>query len=139
MAETIRPDDLRELEASGAEVVSGLCRSLSRSPHRWAMDVDGRLGLLGGVSVHSLLGGVGSPWLIGTTELDKIPGALTRVGIHYRNVALGLYPQLVNFVDSRNERAVRWLTRLGFTVHPDPIPYGPYKMPFLKFEMRADV
>jgi hypothetical protein len=136
----IRIDDLRELEAgSGPDVRLNLGRTLRRSPHRWAMDVDGKLGLLGGVTALSLLGGVGSPWLIGTRELDRIPGALTRVALKYRDLALGLYPELVNYIDMRNRKSIRWLKRLGFTVHPDPIPYGPYKMPFLKFEIRSHV
>jgi hypothetical protein len=138
MAATIRPDDLRELQASSCvSVTRCLYRSLSRSPHRLAVDVDGKLAMLGGLTVHSLVGGVASPWLLGTTELDKAHGALTRLGMRYRDIALSLYPELVNYVDVRNRKAIRWIKRLGFTVHPDPIPYGPYRMHFLKFEIRA--
>lgn len=138
MAEHMRKDDARELQASScASAERSLYLCLHRSPHRWAMDVDGKLGLLGGISIHSLVTGVGSPWLMGTTELERVPGALTRVALRYRDLAIGLYPELVNYVDVRNRRAIKWLKRLGFTVHQDPIPYGPYRMPFYKFEMRS--
>ena len=137
MVESIRPADLLEMQAgSDLDLRSVLCRSLARSPHRWVAEVNGEMGLMGGVCARSLLGGVGCPWMIATARMEEFPGALTRVGKRYRDVALGLYPHLINFVDVRNHGAIEWLKRLKFSVDDAPTPYGPYGMPFYKFELR---
>lgn len=134
----LREADRQELEAArGGEPHEAVRSALALSSHRWAMDVDGNLGLVGGIVTVSLLNGIGSPWLLGTTELDRIPGALTKIGLRYRDVALGLFPELVNYVDARNVKAIRWLKRLGFTVSDTPVPYGVSRLPFYRFELRS--
>lgn len=133
----LRPGDRLEMEASGRALPDLVRSSLRCSPHRWAVDVDGKLALLGGVAVMSLVGGIGSPWLLGTCELDRVPGALTRIGVRYRDLALGMFPVLINYVDARNVKAIRWLKRLGFEVDTDPTPHGPNGLPFFKFELRS--
>lgn len=134
----LRPGDRQELEASnGGDLHDAVRHALHISAHRWAMDIDGELALLGGVAVVSLLTGTASPWLLGTTVLDARGGVLTRVGLRYRDLASGLYPHLVNYVDARNVKSIRWLKRLGFTVAAEPVPHGPKGMPFYKFELRC--
>lgn len=134
----LRPLDRQELEASNAgDLHDAVRRALAVSPHRWAMEVDGALALLGGVAPVSLLGGIGSPWLLGTTVLERRGGVLTRVCLGYRDLALGLYPVLVNYVDARNTTSIRWLRRLGFSIADEPVPYGPKGQPFYRFELRS--
>lgn len=134
----LRPPDRQELEATHeGDLHDAVRRALCVSgQHRWAVDVNGRLALLGGVAPVSLLNGIGSPWLLGTTELDRVPGALTRLCVRYRDISLGLYPELINYVDARNVKSIRWLKRLGFTVDEQPVPYGPNGMPFHRFKLR---
>lgn len=135
---TLRPLDRQELEAShGGDLHDAVRHALAVSPHRWAMEVDGALALLGGVAPVSLVGGIGSPWLLGTTVLDRRGGVLTRVCLGYRDLALGLYPALVNYVDARNTTSIRWLKRLGFSVADQPVPYGPRGTLFYRFELRS--
>lgn len=135
----MRAGDAAELAASHpGDPHEALRHALAISPHRWALDVDGKLALLGGVAVVSLLDGVGSPWLLGTNVLNTKGGVLTRVCLAYRDLALGLFPTLVNYVDARNTTSIRWLRRLGFALAADPVPYGPRRMPFYRFELRAD-
>jgi hypothetical protein len=43
---------------------------------------------------------------------------------------------LVNFVHAENTTSVRWLRRLGFTVH-EAQAFGALGEPFHPFEMRA--
>ena len=134
----LRPLDAQELTAaSGEDLHNSVRRALHISPHRWAIEADGELVILGGVVPVSILGGVGSPWMLGTTTMDRLPGALTRVGMHYRDVAKSLFPELVNYVDARNVKAIRWLKRLGFTMSDTPVPYGVKGLPFYKFELRS--
>jgi hypothetical protein len=135
----LRAGDRAELEASNpGDPHDAVRHALAVSPHRWAMEVDGQLALLGGVSPVSLVGGIGSPWLLGTTVLERRGGVLTRVCLGYRDLALGLYPVLVNYVDARNATSIRWLKRLGFSIADEPVPYGPKGLPFYRFELRSD-
>jgi hypothetical protein len=137
LAADMRFLDRQELEAShGGDLVVAVQHAVDVSTACWAMLVDGELAMLGGVAPLSLVGGVGSPWMLGTTLLDRSPGALTRIGVVYLRIVLGLYPELVNYVDARNVKSIRWLRRLGFQIAAEPIPYGPKKLPFYRFDMR---
>ncbi len=133
----MRPADYDEVAASSAQtVLASVEHGLAVSAHRWAVDIDGQLALLGGVRTVSLLEGVGSPWLLGTRRVERFPGALTKLGIQYSDVSLRAFPYLFNYVDARNVKAIRWLRRIGFTMGDEPVPYGPQNMPFYRFEMR---
>lgn len=133
----MRPADRLELEAShGADPQKAVQRAVDISTISWAVEAGGALIMLGGVAPVSMLGGVGSPWMLGTNLLDRSPGALTRVGVQYLQVVKGLYPELENYVDARNVKSIRWLRRLGFKISPAPIPYGPQGLPFYRFEMK---
>lgn len=130
--------DRQELEAShSGDILSAVQRAVDISTRCWAVYVGDVLVMLGGVAPISMLGGIGSPWMLGTEALERVPGALTRVGVQYLQVVLGVYPELLNYVDARNVKSIRWLRRLGFTISDEPIPYGPKKLPFYRFEMRT--
>jgi len=83
-----------------------------------------------------MLTGLGSPWMLGTPELDRHSRVLVRRTPEYIGRMLNAFPHLVNFVHAKNTTSVRWLRRLGFTLH-DARPYGALGEPFHFFEMRA--
>ncbi len=133
----IRACDLAEIQAnSGPDVLAAVVDSIERSVDAFAVECGGALVAVGGMVPLSLLSGQGSPWLLGTTLLDRIPGHLTRRAGSYLTRMLPTYPHLLNYVDARNVRSVRWLKRLGFTVHPAE-PHGVAGLPFHLFEMKA--
>lgn len=83
---------------------------------------------------------VGVPWMLATHDVFQTPRAsraLVSKGRWYIQRMLANYPRLENYVDTRNERAIRWLRHLGFTIHP-AAPYGPYGYLFHRFDMVAD-
>lgn len=138
LAANLRECDRQELLAShGGDLLGAVRHAVKISTHCWAMHVGGQLVLIGGAAPLSLLGGIGSPWMLGADHLDRAPGALTRMAVQYRQVCLTAYPYLVNFVDARNVKSIRWLKRIGFTVAEHPVPYGVHGMPFYKFELRS--
>lgn len=112
---------------------------LARSSHKWAVFADGRLiMMLGLVPSGSLLTSPeAEPWMLGTRALERLPGVLTRVARQYLAVMKGHYPRLANHVDARNTVSIKWLRRIGFTVHPETVPFGPYGLPFHYFEMNS--
>lgn len=137
LADDMRFLDRQELEAShGANILPAVQRAVDISTKCWAVYVNDTLVMLGGVAPICMLTGIGSPWMLGTDALENVPGALTRVGVEYLRVVQGIYPELVNYVDARNVKSIRWLRRLGFTIAPHTTPYGPKGLPFYRFEKR---
>lgn len=135
----LRAADRMELDATIGDACPYAAMEivLARCSHAWAIFGDGRLLMIGGlVPTGTLLtGDEAEPWMLGTTHLERLPGALTRVALRYLAVMKGHYRRLANYVDARNLTSIRWLKRLGFTVHAETVPYGPYGLPFHQFEM----
>lgn len=130
-----READINELWAAAKSTpLTTMVRGMEHS-EAWTWLIDGVPVCMFGVTPLSILGGYGSPWLVGTHEIDSHAWAFlhsSRAGI------LELFEQwghLQNFVDARNTKAIRWLKYLGFTIHP-AAPYGPFGLPFHHFEMR---
>lgn len=133
----LRTADLAECQAYGREdIAAGIVSSVNRSVLCWSGLVDGELAAIIGVAPVSLMGGVGSPWMLGTPVLDAHSRVLVRRTPEYIAKMLKAFPHLVNFVHAENTTSVRWLRRLGFTLH-EAVPYGPLGEPFHPFEMRA--
>lgn len=136
LAPRLREADRREVEAaSGHPPAVELRRSLKISAEAWAGTVDGEVACMFGVGALSLLGGIGSPWLLGSDLVTRHAMAFAR-----RNRAMvrkwsAVFPVLRNFVDVRNVVSIRWLGWLGFILLP-PVPYGVARLPFHPFEMR---
>jgi hypothetical protein len=89
-----------------------------------------------GVSDASIIGRVGRPWMVGTTELEKHQKAFLRRNKHMVKLWLDLYSVLYNYVDVRNTQAIKWLLWLGFEFG-EAEKIGPLNMPFYRFELRA--
>jgi len=60
------------------------------------------------------------PWAVMTTVIDKYPLPFLRAAYRWSQTLTGT---LINYVDVRNEKAMKWFKWLGFTLS-DPIPYG---------------
>lgn len=133
----LRAADLAECQAYGhADLAASLDACVRRSLLCWSGFVDGQLAAILGVAPLDMLNGLGSPWMLGTPVLDKHSRVLVRATPVYIGRMLTAFPHLVNFVHAKNTTSVRWLRRLGFTLH-DAVPYGPLGEPFHPFEMRA--
>lgn len=130
----LRACDLAECQACGnTNVRQAIEDSVSRSWLCWTGRVNGELAAILGVSPLGLLGGMGCPWMLGTPVLDRNSRVLVRNTHQYIGRMLQVFPHLVNFVYAENTTSVRWLRRLGFTLHPAQ-PYGPLGASFHRFE-----
>lgn len=133
----LRASDRAECEAYGDyDIREGIRASAARSLLCWAGVIDGKLAGIMGVAPVSVLNGVGSPWMLGTPVLDAHHRVLVRESARYIPRMLAAFPHLANRVHAKNTSSVRWLRRLGFTLHP-PTPYGARGELFHLFEMRA--
>lgn len=95
--------------------------------------VDGAVVAVFGDSTHSTE--IGVPWLISTRHVERFPRAFLQVCKPEVAEMLTRHPLLLNYVDARNQAAIRWLRWLGFTFC-EPEPYGPDGHPFHCFWMR---
>lgn len=140
LVDDMRAADRDEMEATigrDADPVESMTYIVQHSSHAWALRVNGRLGMIGGLfPMSTILGGEeAQPWMMATTALESTPRILMRVALKYLSVMRGKYPRLSNHVDARNKRSIRWLRAIGFTVHAHTVPFGPYGLPFHPFEM----
>lgn len=137
LAAHMREADREEVEAAtGESPYEALVDGLRISTHAFAAERDGRLIALWGFTPISLLSGIGVPWMLGTDEVYRCGRSLTRVAKASFEHVQPLYPVLLNYVDARNTRAIRWLQFVGFQVF-EAEPYGVAQLPFHRFEMRA--
>ena len=125
------------MEAAAGSVEWALVESVKASVVLYAVDINGELACLFGCApINGMLGLRAAPWLLGTDVLDRHPSALMRHTAPYLAQMQRRYPHLLNYVDARNTRSIRWLKRLGFVIHPAR-PFGVAQLPFHYFEMRV--
>lgn len=134
-----RPEDVDELWAAGRTTPSQ-CLSLGLASGLLvhAGLVDGEPVCVFGVTPASLLSGVGCPWMVATPGVERVArrfAVLSRPVVDRMNA---IFPMLVNFVDNRNVKAMRWLAWLGFEFG-DQVQHGPDGRPFSPFWRRRHV
>lgn len=96
---------------------------------------DGEAVCMFGIVQESLVGNVGVPWMVGTKKLDEVALTFLRRCKAPLREAMNRYDRLVNFVDARNTRTIKWLEWIGFKVEKEAKPYGFLNLPFHRFEM----
>ena len=79
--------------------------------------------------------GFASPWMLGTEGIEGNWRWFLRNTPEIVRLMQGDHPVIVNAVDARNERHVRWIKWAGFTLLA-PTP-GPFGHPFIPFYRRA--
>jgi len=122
LAPRLRAADVAELQAAhgpDADPLALLRNGLAVTPGAVAAVQDGRvIALLGCAAGGTMLTPCGIPWLLGSDEC----GAHARLFIARGRQAVGewlrQYGRLENYVDARHAASIRWLKRLGFTIHP---------------------
>ena len=135
IAENLRPHDADEVHAqTGTRRFTGVLRVCvaASSSARMAVSAYGTPMAILGVTTTSLIYNTGSPWMLGTPEVEQHRRALIDCGRTYTAAMLMQYERLENHVDARNKRSVAWLQRLGFKLEP-AAPHGPLGLPFHRF------
>ncbi len=137
MALHVRQADIDEVyAASGMDIVHALDMSWRLSTHCWAGIIDGEVACIFGVTPYNMLERRGVPWMLGTPLIERHALAFLRRCRWCITIMLSMYNHIENHVDVRNTKSVAWLKWLGFTFD-EPQPYGKFRMPFMRFEMKA--
>jgi hypothetical protein len=134
LANRMRDIDRKECAIMGRTPKQALRLSLHASYAAWTAKVDGRPEAMFGVASVSLLGGEGSPWLLMTDEATRHARALLVEGRRYSDMMQRVFPVLANNVHADNAVAIRWLSRLGYTLGP---VFDMAGHPMRAFERRA--
>jgi hypothetical protein len=132
----MRQSDRDECAAGGLTAQRALEGSFEISARAWTALVNDEPVCMFGVTPLDILGGIGSPWLLAAAEFKKHYVTFIRLSKEYLEKELEIFPHLVNFVDARNTLPARWLKWLGFKFDHKPVPYGPFGMPFYRFELK---
>lgn len=135
LANNMSEADRDECDALAMGPFRALTDSLNRSAAAWTGMVNDEPVVMFGVTPIDILGGIGSPWLLGTDEARRHAFTFLRLNKQYLPKMLSLFPVLANYVDARHDVAIRWLKWLGFRFDPEPVPYGIWGLPFLRFQM----
>jgi hypothetical protein len=137
IASRMRKADMEEVAvSSGRGPFTALRESLKSSAQAFTGMVEDVPVCMFGVGVLDILGGVGSPWLLGTDLVEKNAMAFLRRSKVYVRQMTDTFPYLYNYVDARNTLSIKWLKWLGFEMADEPVPYGIWGMPFYYFELR---
>lgn len=136
LARHMRARDVEEIQAaSGCNPLTSVRRSVATSVWARSFFLNGQLMCIAGLALFEG-GTLAAPWALSTHMLDLHPKAFVK---HSREIVrdlLAIHPHLMNFVDARNTKSIRWLRGVGFTILP-AIPYGASGLPFHPFAMRA--
>lgn len=128
LAALMRPADVAELLALGVSPRQALRDSLAASTLAWAVELDGELAALGGVTEGERTSFLGPAdfyvvWLLTGDAVNHHPGAFWRASRRVIRALLERFPVLGNMVDARYSAALRWAARLGAEVCP-AVPWG---------------
>lgn len=134
----IRLADRKEIyAASGRRVEAKIFDALDHSDMAWSGWAGDTVHVIFGVARLSFAGTAAQPWLIASSGIEDHQIAFLRRCRRYARQMLTVADRLENFVDRRNHVAIDWLRWVGFTIDPEPAPYGPWGRPFLRFWMEA--
>jgi hypothetical protein len=132
VAEEMRECDRQEIRAaSGSSPGVALLQSMQASAWKFAaVDEDGLAFAIFGLSES--LPGIGSPWMLATDRFHQHERWALRATRGIVEDMQRRYPLLLNYVDARNARSIRWLKWAGFQIHP-AMPFGVEGRPFHLF------
>jgi hypothetical protein len=132
----MRPEDAAEVLAFGGySPLAALLDSLRLSDRAYAILFDGELAGLFGIVPGPFLVGEAVPWLLTGDAIERHPVSFWRASREVVAYWSKRYPVLVQWVDARYARALRWAERLGFNVE-SPAPLVSGGLPFCRISLR---
>lgn len=130
MAPLLRVEDVEELRAAtGDTPIGALTKSLEISVAAFTLCIDGEPVAMYGVAPQETNPDVGVVWLLGTEKLRKYPKLFWKTALQELPKLGTYFPVLINAVDSKYEKALRFARRLGFQIRASA-PYGVDGEPF---------
>lgn len=134
LATGLRPDEVREIEATGFTPEAILYRSLDASTMAWALlDTDAHPVAMFGVAPWPSHPGVGAVWFVSADV--AIPRRFRSLGVADAFIRLmgEEFPVLSGYIDVRRADTISWLKRAGFRFDTTETRVGPQQASFVQF------
>ena len=133
----LRTSDREELIATGADPDHSVQFCVISSDKAWTACVDGEPVMVFGCTC-GMLAEWGEVWALGTDVCTRHPKSMLKFGREKLAEMLEKYPRLENYCDSRYQKALNWLSRIGFKSE-SPAPYGPRGAMFCRISAEREV
>ena len=134
----MREADVAEVWASHRYTPLGAIKlSVSSSKHAWVCWIDDIPCAILGITEHDLLSGIGTPWMLGSKELDNYRREIVYYSRDILATVLTQYDVLDNWVHADNTVAIRWLKWLGFEMG-EPVAAGVEGELFRNFHLNKE-
>lgn len=128
LACVMREEDVVEVYASDAlSPIDAALQSLERSEEAVTLLVDGEVAAMWGLCSKDMPAGIACIWLFTGEAVTKHPRHFLEK--FDMRPFLARYPVLLNAIDARHKKALRWAGWLGCEILP-AIPYGRHGLPF---------
>lgn len=138
MAPRMRKAEVDEVWAAAHQTpLEALAASLEVSRDAQVWLVEGRPMALFGVGSWSVLNLNGIPWLLTAEGIEDHVRPFLRDCKQAVAAMREEYAILENYVDARNDKSVKWLRWMGFTIDPAK-PFGVDQLPFHRLHWRRD-
>lgn len=128
MAPVMRQEDSTEVLALGFSPLEALTHSLDNSFIAEAAVLDGDVVAMWGACAEAYAGGKAFLWMLGTDHVPRNTKALLRGSASFVQHVHRFYPLLECLVDTRYDKAVRWIKWMGFrhvaTARMNGIPFA---------------
>jgi len=133
IAKHARESDINEAAVTGQSIREGLEEGVRLSVWAWTILAEDKPIAMFGASPSPVIG-IGIAWMIGTPEMDHNKIAILRRTKQFvTRMHNKVFHVLMNYVDGRNDKSIRWLKWCGFKMNKNPIHVGPDKVPFYEF------
>lgn len=114
LASTIRLDDAREVQAAGfPSVEEALAATFDLPGQAWTLLFGGQVAAMFGVTEQPGLTEGRVFWVLTGALVYSHPMTFARVSRHVLEILVTRHKSLVNWVDTRYEKSIRWLEWLG--------------------------
>lgn len=133
IAENMRAADIEEARAFGHSPHQALWLGLKASVDCMTALEDGEPVAMLGLVPKNVLEGEGSPWMLGTDAIYANPRATMVLSRKMIEVWSDSTPRLQNLIAVGNDRALRYLRRLGFAIGKERTVIGGVE--FVTFSM----
>ena len=133
-----RTEDVIEVTASsGGLSVESLGQAVQMSSSAYTVYINNSEFPVGIMGVAPTGENSGSPWFIGTKELDGKDLIIIKSSKRIIEILSKGYNRLFNLVHCDSAKSIRWITYCGFTLH-DPIKAGVTGDLFFPFSMEIE-
>jgi len=124
IAPRVRKVDVDEVySATGQEIQPALENAVLTDGIHFTWMVDGRPEAMFGCSACDKMWQSGSPWLIGTDEIETYATEVLRQSKKFTEFFRKYFDLLENYVHADNITSIKWLRHCGYIVD-EPVPHG---------------